>query len=93
MKRILMVSSEAVPYIKTGGLADSITPYNINRVQGNGFRFDNYNAHEMLFVLKDAIFTYQDKKLWNELITTAMQTDFSWGKSAVEYKKIYKKLI
>ena len=83
-----------IPVVRnTGGLADSITPYNIERKGGNGFRFDNYNAHEMLYVLKDAIFTYNDKKVWNVLVNTAMTTDFSWKKSAKEYIKIYKKLI
>ncbi len=78
---------------KTGGLADSITPYNLSRKGGNGFRFDNYNAHEMLYVLKDAIFTYGDKETWQKLIKTAMTTDFSWSKSAKEYVKLYNNLL
>ena len=78
---------------KTGGLADSITPYNLSRKEGNGFRFDNYNAHEMLYVLKDAIFTYNDKEVWQKLMKTAMTTDFSWSKSAKEYVKLYTNLI
>ena len=77
---------------KTGGLADSITPFNNDRNGGNGFVFENYNAHEMLFVLKDAIFTYQDKAVWQQLVNRAMKTDFSWNKSAKEYKLIYDKL-
>ena len=78
---------------KTGGLADSITPYNLDRKSGNGFRFDNYNAHEMLYVLKDAIYTYSDKNVWQKLIKTAMTSDFSWSKSAKEYVKLYTNLI
>ena len=66
-----------VPVVrKTGGLADSITPYNEDRKSGNGFRFENYNAHEMLFVLKDAVFTYNDKETWLKIMTKAMKTDF-----------------
>ena len=84
----------AIPVVrKTGGLADSITPYNLTRKKGNGFRFDNYNAHEMLYVLKDAIFTYNDKEVWNSLVLTAMKTDFSWKKSAKEYEKLYKNIL
>jgi len=83
-----------VPVVrKTGGLADSISPYNLERKDGNGFRFETYNAHEMLYVLKDAVFTYSDKKVWNKLMVTAMKTDFSWRKSAKEYIKVYDKLI
>ena len=78
---------------KTGGLADSITPYNVDRKLGNGFRFDNYNAHEMLYVIKDAVFTYGDKEIWQKLIKTAMTTDFSWSKSAKEYEKLYTNLL
>ena len=94
LSQMIAAKYGTIPVVrKTGGLADSITPYNVNRDSGNGFRFDNYNAHEMLFVLKDAISTYQDKEVWNNLVISAMQTDFSWDKSAVEYKKIYKQLI
>ena len=83
-----------VPVVrKTGGLADSITPYNEDRKSGNGFRFENYNAHEMLFVLKDAVFTYNDKQTWLKIMTKAMKTDFSWKKSAKEYAKIYNELL
>ncbi len=74
---------------KTGGLNDSITPFNETRSGGNGFSFANYNAHEMLYVIKDAIFTFGDKKTWAGLMDRAMTTDFSWNKSAIEYEKLY----
>ncbi len=84
----------AIPIVrKTGGLADSITPYNVKRDKGNGFRFDSYNAHEMLYVIKDAIFTFGDKQVWQKLISTAMATDFSWKKSAKDYEKLYKNVL
>lgn len=83
-----------VPVVrKTGGLADSIEPVNLDKQTGNGFVFENYNAHEMLFVLKQALFTYQDKANWKNLINRTMNSDFSWKKSAKEYKAIYDKLI
>ena len=94
LSQMIAAKYGTVPVVrKTGGLADSITPYNLGRKEGNGFRFDNYNAHEMLYVLKDAIFTYGDKETWNKLVLTAMDTDFSWNKSAIEYEKVYKKLL
>ncbi len=80
----------SIPVVrKTGGLGDSITPFNTAREGGNGFIFQNYNAHEMLYVVKDAIFTYRDKKVWNGLMDRAMTTDFSWNASAKEYEKLY----
>ena len=83
-----------VPIVrKTGGLADSITPFNSgNRDSGIGFVFENYNAHEMLYVIKDAIYTFGNKTVWNQLMKRAMETDFTWGKSAVKYEEIYDKL-
>lgn len=80
-----------IPVVRrTGGLKDSITPFNDdNRNQGNGFTFNNYNADEMCYVLKDAIFTFGNKEVWNGLITRAMTTDFSWKTSAKLYEKIY----
>ncbi|MBR3804912.1 MAG: glycogen synthase GlgA [Clostridia bacterium] len=83
-----------VPVVrKTGGLADSIKPFNLDRKSGNGFRFENYNAHEMLYVLKDAVYTYKDKPVWDKIVQTAMKTDFSWKKSAKEYEKVYENLL
>ena len=78
---------------KTGGLADSIIDYNLDNKKGNGFVFENYNAHEMLYVLKDAMYKYHDKETWTKIIKNAMKTDFSWAKSAKEYESIYKQLI
>ena len=82
-----------IPVVRrTGGLNDSITPFNADRKEGNGFAFTNYNAHEMLYVIKDAIFTFGDKPTWDKIVKCAMTTDFSWNKSAAEYEKLYDSL-
>ncbi|HBK01959.1 MAG TPA: glycogen synthase GlgA [Clostridiales bacterium] len=79
-----------IPVVRrTGGLNDSITAYNTDRTTGNGFAFTNYNAHEMLYVLKDAIYTFGNKPEWAKIVKCAMTTDFSWKKSAEEYEKLY----
>lgn len=83
-----------VPVVRrTGGLADSITAHNDSREGGNGFAFTNYNAHEMLYVIKDAIFTFCNKPEWIGIVKRAMESDFSWEKSAREYEGVYDKLI
>ncbi len=83
-----------IPVVRrVGGLADSITPYNFDRKEGNGFAFNNYNAHEMLYVLKDAIFTYRNKEEWGKIVKCAMTTDFSWKKSSLFYELIYNELL
>ena len=79
-----------VPVVRrTGGLADSITPFNDNREKGNGFAFTNYNAHEMLYVIKDAIYTYGNKTVWEKLVQSAINSDFSWEKSSTSYETLY----
>ena len=79
-----------IPVVRrTGGLNDSITPFNDGRKSGNGFAFTNYNAHEMMYVIKDAIYTYGNKPVWNELMRSAMTTDFSWNVSAAQYEELY----
>lgn len=85
----------AVPVVRaTGGLFDSIAPHNnAERKGGNGFVFCNYNAHEMLYVLKDAIYTFGNKKEWDEIVKNAMTTDFSWKKSSGEYEKLYDNML
>ena len=83
-----------IPVVRsTGGLADSIIPFNQSREQGNGFAFTNYNAHEMLYVIKDAIYTYGNKPVWEKLVNSAITSDFSWEKSAHSYEKLYNALI
>lgn len=80
-----------IPVVRaTGGLKDSITPFNTDsRDGGIGFVFNNYNADEMRYVLKDAIFTYGNKPVWNALMHRAMTADFSWKRSAEKYEEIY----
>ncbi|MBR2932858.1 MAG: glycogen synthase GlgA [Clostridia bacterium] len=79
-----------VPIVRTtGGLNDTITPYNVARYGGNGFCFNAYNADEMLYVIKDAIFTYGNKPVFDGIKERAAKTDFSWLQSAGEYEKLY----
>jgi starch synthase len=81
-----------VPVVRAvGGLYDSIIPFGAEN--SNGFRFNNYNAHEMLFALKGALNLYKDKTEWNALTKRAIQSDFSWNKSATEYMALYNILI
>ncbi len=71
---------------ETGGLRDSIIPYGAG---GNGFTFHDYNAYDMLYVLNEAISVYHNRGEWNKLIEKAMNTDFSWAKSAKYYEGLY----
>ena len=75
---------------ETGGLKDSITPYGAG---GNGFTFANYNAHDMLYVLQQALSVYRNSQEWAKLALKAATTDFSWSKSAKEYEALYDSII
>ena len=91
LAQMISCSYGTVPVVRSvGGLHDSIKPYGTEGA--NGFRFDNYNAHELLFTLKSALELYRNKSEWNKLTNSAKKSDFSWSKSAAEYIKIYKNL-
>lgn len=77
---------------KTGGLKDTINPYNKYTGEGNGFGFENYDAGDLLHALNEALEAYYDKPAWKTLVKRAMNEDFSWEQSAKKYVDLYKKL-
>ena len=88
-----MISSRygTVPIVReTGGLYDTIKPYNKFTGEGNGFTFANYNAHEMKDAVKRAVELYKDAKKWKVLTKAIMDVDFSWDVSAEKYMDLYK---
>lgn len=79
-----------VPIVReTGGLNDSIKA--VVGDTGNGFTFHDYNADDMLYVIKQALDAYKDKAAWEKLTLRVMKTDFSWKKSAAKYEELYNK--
>lgn len=78
---------------QTGGLQDSIIPYNKQDKTGNGITFISVNAHDMLGAVKRAIELYWDKPNWKVIMQNAFMTDFSWKKSSLAYMEIYDELI
>ena len=82
-----------IPIVReTGGLRDTVNPYNQYTGEGNGFSFANYNADELYNIIKFALWVYSDKKKWNQLIKNAMNSDNSWNKSADVYLNMYREL-
>lgn len=91
LSQMIATSFGTVPIVRSvGGLSDTIIPY--GSVGANGFRFDNYNAHELLFTVKYALSVYNDKEKWERLRASAKASDFSWNNSAKKYIAIYEKL-
>ena len=78
---------------ETGGLKDTVVPYNGVTKEGNGFTFYSYNAHDMLYAIERAVGLYYDyKEDWAKLIRNAMDTDFSWDKISDSYAQLYDNL-
>lgn len=84
----------AIPVVRaTGGLTDTVIPYNKATGEGNGFLFADYNAHDMMYTIKKALTIYRDLGAWKRLMKNAMQADYSWARSSKEYKALYERLI
>ena len=82
----------SIPIVRaTGGLRDSVTDSGDG--VGNGFVFQDYNAHEMMHAIRRAVEGYGNKKGWSILVKRAMECDNSWAKSANEYIRMYKELL
>ena len=82
----------SIPIVReTGGLRDSIRDSGDG--EGNGFTFANYNAHEMLYTIRRAIEGYQKSDGGAVLVKRALECDFSWGRSANAYIRLYKSML
>ena len=95
LSQLMSLRYGTLPIVReTGGLKDTVVPYNEYEGTGNGFSFRNYNAHEMLATVRNAERIYYDKKReWNKMVDRAMAADFSWGNSARQYVEMYNWLI
>lgn len=83
-----------VPIVReTGGLKDTVQSYNEYENTGTGFSFRNYNAHEMLFIIRYAHNIFMDhRENWNGIVRRAIRQDFSWDASAKQYETLYDRL-
>lgn len=91
LSQLMSLRYGTIPIVReTGGLKDTVEPYNEYESKGTGFSFKNYNAHEMLGTIRYAIRVYYDRKReWNKMVDRAMAADFSWGVSAKKYQEMY----
>ena len=84
----------SLPIVReTGGLKDSVDPYNEYALTGNGFSFTDFNSHDMLYVIKYAFRTYNQPDCWNVLVENAMESDFGFEASARKYLNMYNKIL
>lgn len=79
-----------VPIVReTGGLKDTIEPYNEYAHVGNGFSFKNYYSYELMQTINYALKIYENKEEWSKIVKNAMNSDNSWDISAIEYLNVY----
>ena len=95
LSQLMSLRYGTLPIVReTGGLKDTVAPYNEYENTGTGFSFCNYNAHEMMGTVRYAEHVYYDKKRdWNKMVERAMSVDFSWKTSAKKYQQLYDDLI
>ncbi len=91
LSQMISLRYGTLPIVReTGGLRDTVLSYNEANGAGNGFTFFNYNAHDMLYVIRRAVFFYREKQdVWKLLQHRAMTGDYSWAHSAEMYLSLY----
>ena len=94
LSQMISMAYGTIPLVReTGGLKDSVQPYNEFTGEGNGFSFYSYNSHDMMHTLRMALNHFANKEVWVPLMKRAMKTDFSWNSSAKKYDEMYKSLL
>jgi starch synthase len=90
LNQIYSLKYGTIPIVRaTGGLDDTIEPWDARTGKGTGFKFSDYNGEALLATIKQALLAYQDPSSWQTLMRNGMARDFSWGASARDYGKIY----
>ena len=91
LSQMIAMRYGTVPIVReTGGLRDSVQPYEAWRDAGNGFTFANYSSGDMLYVIREAVNLYKNEpEAFARLRARAMESDFSWTRSANAYLNIY----
>ena len=93
LNQIYSLKYGTVPIVRaTGGLDDTIEPWDARSGKGTGFKFTDYTGESLLLTIKQALSAYHDQTSWQTLMRNGMARDFSWGASAREYGKIYDKV-
>ncbi|RPK01904.1 Glycogen synthase, ADP-glucose transglucosylase [Bacillus subtilis] len=91
--QLIALQYGAIPIVReTGGLYDTVRAYQEEEGTGNGFTFSAFNAHDLKFTIERALSFYRQQDVWKSIVKTAMNADYSWGKSAKEYQRIFEQV-
>lgn len=90
LSQMIAATYGTIPIVReTGGLYDSIEPFNVLTDTGNGITFKTFDAYDMLDAIQRAIEVFHEPKKWRILVRNAMQSDFSWRYRISEYINLY----
>lgn len=90
LNQIYSLKYGTVPIVRaTGGLDDTIAPFDLEHGTGTGFKFVEYSGAALLYAVKQALHHYADERIWKRIQLNGMTKDFSWKNSAAEYVKLY----
>jgi len=93
LNQIYSLKYGTVPVVRaTGGLDDTIEPWDARTGKGTGFKFTEYSGESLLLTVKQALHAFRDQSSWQQLMRNGMNKDFSWDASAKEYVRIYEKV-
>jgi starch synthase len=94
LNQIYSLRYGTVPIVRaTGGLDDTIEPWNPRTGKGTGFKFSEYSGEALLEAIKEALSAFRDQSSWQKLMRNGMGKDFSWNASAREYVRVYEKAL
>src|SRR5437763_1412955 len=93
LNQIYSLKYGTVPIVRaTGGLDDTIEPWDARTGRGTGFKFSEYSGEALLLTIRQALQAYRDKPVWQKLMRAGMAKDFSWNASAKEYVRLYERI-
>src|SRR5437660_3572266 len=93
LNQIYSLKYGTVPVVRaTGGLDDTIEPWDARTGRGTGFKFTVYNGEALLSTIRQALLAYRDQTSWQVLMRNGMAKDFSWNASAKEYVRVYERV-
>ncbi|GKX31829.1 glycogen synthase [Vallitalea longa] len=94
LSQIYSMRFGTVPIVRrTGGLIDTVEPFDSDSLEGTGFMFDKYDIDDFMESINNALDIYYERTKWNILVENCMGQRFTWDKSAKEYIEKYKQLI
>jgi starch synthase len=93
LNQIYSLKYGTVPIVRaTGGLDDTIEPWDPRTGKGTGFKFSEYSGESLLLTVKHALQAFRDQSSWEILMKNGMNKDFSWNASAKDYVRVYERV-